>query len=377
MNKIRLSKSSIGLEEKAAVLATLDREFLGMGEEVLLFEKEIANYIGVDPSYVVCVNTGTAALHLALAGMDIGHGDEVLVPSLTYIASYQAISATGATPVSCDVDENTCFIDIKDAERRLTAKTKAIMPVHYGSNSSSIPLVYAFAKKYKLRIIEDAAHSFGCIRSGKIIGSEGDAVCFSFDGIKNITSGEGGAVITGDSSLQQRIRDARLLGVENDSERRFKGERSWAFDVKYQGFRYHMSNIMAAIGREQLRKINKFSERRKEIAKRYFLGLNGLSYINLLDLDFNDVTPHIFVVRINDGSRDDLKAELLEKKIETGIHYQPNHYLSLYKESYSLPITEMLSMQILTLPMHFDVTDSDIDYVVAAINKFFIDRYKI
>lgn len=370
MNKIRLSKSSIGEEEKLAVSAVLTKEFLGMGQEVQLFEEEIADYIGVDQSHVICVNTGTSALHLALACMDIGYGDEVLVPSLTYVASYQAISATGATPISCDVDENTCFIDIKDAKNRLTSKTKAIMPVHYGSDSSQIPSLYAFAKKHKLRVIEDAAHSFTCTRAGKMIGSEGDAICFSFDGIKNITSGEGGAIITSDSRLQQRIRDARLLGVENDSERRYNGERSWTFDVKHQGFRYHMSNIMAAIGREQLKKANRFAKRRKEIATKYSLGLAENNFINLLELDFSEVTPHIFVIKIVDGNRDKLKAKLLEDGIETGIHYQPNHYLSLYRSNYSLPTTEMLSKQILTLPMHFDLTDSDIDYIVAAINDY-------
>ncbi|MDE1326602.1 DegT/DnrJ/EryC1/StrS family aminotransferase [Vibrio aestuarianus] len=369
MKKIRLSKSSIGEEEKSAVLAVLDKEFLGMGLEVKLFEEEIASYIGVDSSNVICVNTGTAALHLAVESMDIGMGDEVLVPSLTYVASFQAISATGAIPIACDVDENTCFIDIEDAERRITSRTKAIMPVHYASNSHQMPLLYDFANKYNLRVIEDAAHSFTSSRNGKMVGSEGDVICFSFDGIKNITSGEGGAIITSDLKVQQRIRDARLLGVENDSERRYNGERSWTFDVNHQGYRYHMSNIMAAIGREQLKKSSEFAKRRKEIAKRYSVELRELQCIHLLDLDFNEVTPHIFVVKVINGNRDKLRYMLMDKGIECGVHYQPNHYLSLYKSNYSLPVTELLSKQLLTLPMHIDLTDSDIDYIISVIKQ--------
>ena len=250
---IRLSKSCVGEEEKIALARVIDEGFLGMGKEVQSFEREIAEFIGTELN-VICVNTGTAALHLALACLGIGAGDEVLVPSITYVASFQAIAATGARPIACDVTMDKVFIDLEDAEKRITDRTKAIMPVHYGSNSIGIEAVYEFAKRYKLRVVEDAAHSFGCYRNGKKVGASGDIICFSFDGIKNITSGEGGAVVTADNILARRIMDARLLGVEKDTEMRFEGKRSWSFDVRHIGYRYHMSNLMAAIGREQLKK---------------------------------------------------------------------------------------------------------------------------
>ena len=168
---VRLSKSSLSALEKNAVVNVLEKEYLGMGEEVHLFEKELQSYLMTN-SEVVCVNTGTSALHLSLAGLGIGTGDEVLVPSLTYIASFQAISATGAKPIACDVDEKTGFIDLNDAEKRISKKVKAIMPVHYASNTYGMEEVYLFAKKHCLRVIEDAAHSFGgCYSDGTKIGS--------------------------------------------------------------------------------------------------------------------------------------------------------------------------------------------------------------
>ncbi len=368
MNKIRLSKSSIGESEREAVLKVLDHEFLGMGSEVQNFENEIKEYIGTDKE-VVCVNTGTSALHIALSCLDIGLGDEVLVPSLTYVASYQAISASGATPISVDVKEDTLFIDLEDAKKRITDKTRAIMPVHYASNSQEMPKVNAFAKENNLRVIEDAAHSFGCRRDEKIIGCEGDIICFSFDGIKNITSGEGGAVLSSDKAFIQRVKDARLLGVEKDTQKRYAGQRSWDFDVTYQGFRYHMSNIYAAIGSAQLKKIDDISIKRGNIAKKYVASLGEIDGITLLSFDYDYIVSHIFVVKAK--NRDALREYLLARNIECGIHYKPNHLLSKYKSDYPLSITEKVYGEILTLPCQFDLTNEDQMRVINTIKEFY------
>ncbi len=365
--KIRLSKSSIGSEEKEAVLEVLDNEFLGMGEEVKLFEDEIKNYIQTDKE-VVTVNTGTSALHLALMGLNIGVGDEVLVPSLTYVASFQAISASGATPISVDVREDTLFLDIEDAKKRLSSKTKAIMPVHYASDSLGVKELYDFADEFNLRVVEDAAHSFGCRRDGKFIGCDGDVICFSFDGIKNITSGEGGAILSSDKNLIQRVQDARLLGVEKDSDKRYKKERSWDFDVKYQGFRYHMSNIFAAIGREQLKKIDQIREKRGRAINYYLQNLNSPE-ITFLPLDYPNIITHIFVVKAQ--RRDELRAYLISNNIECGIHYKPNHLLTKYKSSYSLPITEKIYEEILTLPCHTDLSEDEQKIIIKKIEEFY------
>ena len=266
--KIKLSKSSISDIEKKAVLEVLEKEFLGMGSKVQLFESQIKIYLNTDLE-VACVNSGTAALHLSLSALNIHSGDEVLVPSLTYTASFQAISAVGAKPVACEVDEDTLFINVNDARNKITSKTKAIMPVHYASSSKGMKSVYSLANEFNIRVVEDAAQAFGSKRNGVKVGVLGDIVCFSFDGIKNLTSGEGGAILSSDKLFMQKVKDGRLLGIEKDTDKRFKGDRSWDFDVKDQGFRYHMSDIMAAIGIAQFERFDQFEQKRKKFAKPY------------------------------------------------------------------------------------------------------------
>lgn len=358
---IRLSKSVIGDAEKQAVMGVLDRGYLGMGKEVQEFEDLLTNFFGRP---AVCVNTGTSALHLALQALGVGPGDEVLVQSLTYVASFQAISATGAIPIPCEVDPATITIDINDAKKRLTDKTKVIMPVHYASGMGALDDIYAFARDNGLRVVEDAAHALGGYYNGKKVGSFGDIACFSFDGIKNITSGEGGAIVTNDETVLQKVRDARLLGVEKDTEKRYSGNRSWDFDVSHQGWRYHMSDIMAAIGIEQFKRLPEFATCRQSLAKRYRNNLGSIDSIELLDQDLNSIVPHIFAIKLPSGNRDDIRRSLLEQGIQTGVHYQPNHILSLYNvENTSLPVTEELFHKLLTLPLHPDLEESDIDYI--------------
>jgi dTDP-4-amino-4,6-dideoxygalactose transaminase len=369
MNTIRLSKSCVGQEEKDAVCRVIDSGYLGMGKDVQLFEEELAAYLGTELE-VICVNTGTAALHLALLCLDIGPGDEVLVPSITYVASFQAIAAAGAKPIACDVTADKVFIDLEDAARRLTKRTKAIMPVHYASNSQDMDAVYSFAVSHGLRVIEDAAQAFGCVRKGEKVGTVGDIICFSFDGIKNITAGEGGAVITGDIELARRIKDARLLGVEKDTDKRYNGQRSWSFDVKHQGYRYHMSNLMAAIGREQLKKLDRFGEHRKQIVSGYLDDFFENKSIELFNFDYRNVISHIFPIRVKNGMRNELMKHLQENGIECGIHYQPNHMLKLFLTSYPLPVAELLGDQLLSLPLHADLTEPERQGVVKKILEF-------
>ncbi|MDP2573129.1 DegT/DnrJ/EryC1/StrS family aminotransferase [Vibrio penaeicida] len=369
MNKIRLSKSSISEKEKLSVSDVLDKEYLGMGEVTREFEIAIAQFLEVNVNQVATVNTGTSALHIALSAVGIQPGDEVLVPSLTYVASFQVISALGAIPVACEVLPNTLFLDPIDVKSKITSKSKVIMPVHYASSCKGIEAIYAIATEFNLRVIEDAAQAFGSSYNGKQVGSFGDIICFSFDGIKNITCGEGGGVVSSDLAVIDKIKDARLLGVIKDTEKRYLGQRSWEFDVKEQGFRYHLSNINAAIGKVQLSRINEFRIRRQEIAKKYKDELSSLERVSTLDLSFNDIVPHIFVIKSLD--RNELREYLLKSEIEVGIHYKPNHKLSKYKGIYDLPVTNHLYEQILTLPCHFDLTNEEQEYVIRKIRDFY------
>jgi dTDP-4-amino-4,6-dideoxygalactose transaminase len=360
---IRLSKSSISSAEKKAVMEVMDREFLGMGAEVQQFEQALTAFFGRP---AVCVVNGTAAVHLAVQACGIGPGDEVLIPSLTYVASFQAVSATGATPVACDIDPATCVLDWRDAERRLTPQTKAVMPVYYSGGVGDIEGIYAFANRHGLRVIEDAAHAFGTTHNGKRVGGFGDISCFSFDGIKNITSGEGGCVITDDPIVLQKIQDARLLGVEKDTEKRYSGQRSWEFDVTAQGWRYHMSNIMAAIGLVQLSRFPEMSAKRQSLSGLYDELLRDHPRIQALKRNYDVVVPHIYVVRIHGlNDRKALQMHLLKQGIQTGTHYQPNHQLTLYRDpqALTLPVTDALYPELLTLRLHVDLSKQDVETV--------------
>ncbi len=366
---IRLSKASIGEPEKAAVRRVLDDGYLGMGADVKVFEDRLREYLPAE--HVICVNTGTAALHLALMGAGVGPGDEVLIQSLTFVADFQAITAVGAIPVPCEVVPETCTIDLEDAAARVTPRTRAIMPVHYASRVGDLDRVYAFAAAHRLRVIEDAAHALGTVFRGRRIGSFGDVVCFSFDAIKNITAGEGGAVVTADARAAEIVRDARLLGVMGDSERRDRGERSWEFDVVRQGYRYHMSNICAAIGVVQLQRLEReFKPIRQRLARRYHTALSGVTDLALFPDEFDDTVPHIYPIRVLGGRRQALRDHLLEHGVEVGIHYYPNHLLSYFggKRGH-LPVTEQLYKELLTLPLHVDLSPADQDFVIETVKR--------
>ena len=365
--KVRLMKSVVGAEELAAIARVIEDGYLGMGTEVQGFEADLREFFGGERE-VVCLSTCTSALHLALQCCDIGPGDEVLAPSFTFVATFQAISASGATAVSCEADPLTGFIDVADAERRVTQRTKAIMPVHLYGNTGDLEGVYALARKYDLRVIEDAAQAFGSRRDGRLIGSYGDIACFSFDGVKQITSGEGGALVTADPAVAARAKDARLLAVQKDTEKRYANERSWEFDVVDQGYRFHLSNILAAIGRVQLRRFEpEFLPRRVEIAERYDRLLRGTPGLRVLDVDYSEVVPWSFPIFV-ERHRDAVREALLAENIECGIQYKPNHLLTRYGGGgVSLPVTEQLYEEQLSLPLHPQLTIEEQDRVVDAI----------
>ena len=254
---------------------------------------------------------------------------------------------------------------------RITPRTKAIMPVHYASGTGNLAAVRELASRHGLRVIEDAAHAFGCIFEGRPIGATGDVVCFSFQGTKNITAGEGGAVVTADPLVAERVRDLRLLGVLKDTQQRFEGKRSWEFDVEEQGWRYHMSDLMAAMGRVQLRRFaTDMQPKRIELGRRYQRLLAGIGHVRTLPLEYGSTTPHIFPIYLENGTRDALRAALAEVGIETGIHYKPNHLLTRFGAgTESLPVAEQLYREMLTLPLHPELTEAQQDEIVEIVRR--------
>lgn len=363
---IKVSRGCLGKEELARVKEAFDYGYFGLAGMVLEFEEELKKYLGAQQ--VVTTNNCTSALHLALDALGIGEGDEVIVPSLTFIGSFQAISVTGAAPVPCEVYPDTLCMDIADVRKRITLKTKAVIPVHYAGNPCDMDALLKIAKEHDIRIVEDAAHALGSYYKGRKIGSFGDITCFSFDSIKNITCGEGGAIICQDTELADLLRQKRLLGIDRKSHAATWKERSLSYEVKTQGFRYHMSNINAAIGLEQLKKIDSFISRRREICRKYDSAFGKMLGVNCLPINYDEVAPHIYVMHVGNGKRDKLIAYLKDIDIETGINYIPNHLQPFYRrENADLPVTEKAYQEILTLPLHCGLSDADVSRVIQGV----------
>ena len=355
---LRLSMASVGEEELQALKKVLfETVNFGLGVHVKEFEDEIKKFLNHKELEVVCVNTGTSALHLALESLSFPVGSEVLVPSLTFLASYSAISAAGLKPVSCEVTFPDCHIDVHDMEKRITEKTVAIMPVAYAGCDFDRKNLYEIANKHKLRVIEDDAHAFGSLNHDAVLfGASGDVVCFSFDGIKNITCGEGGAIVTKDKDLAHKIRVRRSLGIEKDVELRYQGTRAWDYDVSVQGFRYHMSNLNAVIGSEQLKKLGKFQIKKQKLLEAYLETINSLALTDFLiptqKAKTSDIL-HIFSCVLPEGlDRVKFRSVMSAAGFETGIHYPPNHLHTYYKTDYSLPVCENLGSRLVSFPFH-------------------------
>jgi len=368
---IRVSQALTDELEVAALRAALTRGYYGHAEKVVAFEEALADYLGVEASRVVCVNTGTAGLHLALDALGVGPGDEVIVPSLTFVASFQAVSATGARPVPCEVRPENLLLDMNDVERRLTPRTKALMPVHYAGNPGNLRNLMEFGEKHGLHVVEDAAHAFGSLYQGRKVGSLGEVAVFSFDSIKNITCGEGGAIVWRDQGMAGLCRQTRLLGINRENPHVAGHQRTKVFNVARQGYRYHMSNLNAAIGLVQLSKAEGFMARRREICRRYEAAFADLEGICRLSMDYDAVAPHIYVIRVLDGRRDALIDFLKAKDIETAINYIPNHLHDLYRSQEPLPVTEKLYGEILTLPLHCVLSDAEVDFIIGSVKEFF------
>ena len=368
-----VSRPSIGQEELKEVEKVFSTGWLGLGSTVFEFENKLKDYLGA--KHVLAVNTGTTALHIALDAFGIKDGDEVIVPSLTFCASVQVITALGAIPVFCEIDPDNLNIDITDVRKRITTKTKAIMPVHYCGQACDMDALMEISKDHKIFIIEDAAHAFGSSYKGKKIGSFGEATCFSFDPIKNLTCGEGGAVVLADDTIAELIRTKRILGIDKDTWHRYRNERAWFYEVTTQGYRYHMSNINAAIGIAQFKKFESFIHRKKEIVQKYNAAFMNIDGLKILTWDLKETAPFTYIVKVLNGVREDLIEFLKGKGVGTGIHYFPNHLQPFFKPfTTSLPVTEQIGEEILTLPLYYDMTGQDVDLVIDSVTEFLARR---
>lgn len=355
---IRLFEPYVSKSEIAAAVCTLKSKFWASGSginKVKQFETNFSRFLG--SKACVAVNSGSAALHLALTLFDLKN-QEVLVPSLTFVSTVHSIINNEAKPIFVDIDSSKLCISIDDIKKKITKKTRAIIPVHFGGMPCDLKNLREISYEFKIPIIEDAAHACGASFKHKKIGSHSEIVCFSFHPVKNLAMPNGGAICLNKkkSSNVKKLKAGRWCGIEERI--------GYSYDVKRIGWNYYMNELSAAIGLVQLKKLNKLNNIRKRIAKRYSTEIN-------LDKKMpfsNNCSYHLYWIRVKNRSKFMKKMKSLG--IETGIHYNPIHLMTFYyQKGIKLPITEKVGNEIVSVPIHPNLRKEDVDTVISSINR--------
>ena len=345
--------------EKQAIIKVLDSKFWASGSgsgAVAKFEKKFRNYIKSD--VCIAVNSGTAALNLSVSLFDI-RNREVILPSMSFVSTAHCIVENGGIPKFVDIEPNTLCIDPKQIKNAISKKTVAILPVHFGGMPCNLDEIKKISKKYNLIVIEDAAHAVGSQFNGKKIGAHSDAVCFSFHPVKNLAMPTGGLITINHKShkkFKKLLSSRRWCGITNRKET--------DYDVQELGWNYYMNEFSAAIGLEQLKKLDKLNTLRKKIARKYS------SEINIQDkMGFDkNCSYHLYWILVK--NRKKFREKLLENGIETGTHYKPIHLMKMYKQNNKLPITESIGKKIVTIPIHPNLTETQIKKIIKTVNDF-------
>jgi len=372
----------ISNEEINEVTDALKSDWITTGPKTKSFEKEFGTLVG-SPS-CLALNSCTGALHTALATLGIGQGDEVITTTMTFTSTVNVIEHVGAKPVLVDVEADTLNINPQKIAAAITTKTKAIMPVHYAGHPVDLEPIYDLAKKQGLSVIEDAAHAFPAEYKGRKIGSGGNPVAFSFYATKNITTAEGG-MLTGEETFIENARVVSLHGMSHDAWKRYDKGGSWYYEIIYPGFKYNMTDIQAAIGLAQLKKIGYFQKRRREIVTAYNEAFRDKDALEL-PVERAEVTHawHLYVLRLNLDvltiGRDRFIEELKKRNIGTSVHFIPIHLHPYYRDKYGykpkdFPVAYSNYLRILSLPLYPRMTDEDIADVIEAVLDI-IERYK-
>jgi len=375
-----LSDIDLGREEEREVLKVLRSRWLSTGPVTERFEKTFAQYLGGE--YAVSVSNGTAALHLALASLDLKEGDEVILPSLTFVATANAVLYVKAKPVFADiVGTHDLNISPQEIEKRLTKRTKAIVVMHYGGYPCDMESIMGIAKRHRIHVVEDAAHAPGAEYRGKKCGTIGELGCFSFFSNKNLVTGEGGMVVTRNREGAERIRRMRSHGMETLSWDKYRGHLS-SYDIVKLGYNYRTTEIQSALGLVQLRKLAKNNKRREKLTQVYRNELEGVERISIpFSQVKGDPSYHLFPILVSSGqdtpssiSRDRLMDELRNFRIQTSIHYPPVHLFSLYQKEFGykrgmLPKTEEVSRREITLPLHPRMGVRDVKWIAQRVKE--------
>ena len=368
---IPLSDTNLGDQEILAIKEVLNSGWLSMGDVTRLFEERFAEMTG--SKHAVAVANGTAALHIACSALELGPGDEVLCPSLSFVATSNAALYTGAKPVFCEVSgPDDLTIDPSDIAKKITSKTKAITVMHYGGYPCNMPLITQIANEYGLYLIEDAAHAPGARIGGRSCGNWGDVGCFSFFANKNMTTGEGGMLTTNSDELMEKFRLLRSHGMTSLTLDRHRG-RAFSYDVIELGYNYRLDEMRSALGLVQLEKLHEWNEKRRNLVCKYRSLLQNIPHIRLPfeAINVTDSACHIMPILLDeDINRQRVMSSLRERGVQTSIHYPAIHKFSYYRDLYptmSLPISEGIAAQELTLPLFPTMDEEQVENVVNAL----------
>lgn len=363
----RVPLADVDVDESLLEVAreAIESGWWSMGPRVANFESEFAAVSG--SAHAIAVANGSAALHIALLAVGCGPGDEVVLPSLNFVAAANSVAHTGAVPVFCDiVGEHDLNLDVRDLQRALTDRTKAVIVLHYGGHPCDIEDVVELCREHEVALVEDAAHAIGARRGGRACGSFGAVGCFSFFSNKNLPVGEGGMITTDDPLLADAIRLLRSHGMTSLTWDRHRGHAS-SYDVVRPGFNYRLDELRAALGSVQLARLPERDLARARHARHYRAALDGVDGLVVPFTDAEEDAHHLVVVVLPaDASRDAVRAELAQARIQTSVHYPPIHEFTAYRElgaRRELPRTTELRDRILTLPLYPHMSEEDVDFV--------------
>jgi UDP-4-amino-4,6-dideoxy-N-acetyl-beta-L-altrosamine transaminase len=359
-----------------AVTAVLKGDYLTTGPFISRFEKEVANYVGA--KFAVSFANGTAALHGACFAAGVSQGDEVITSAMTFAASANCVLYQGGTPVFADIDEKTYNIDPKEIKKRITSKTKAIIPVHFTGQPANMEEITAIAKNHNLVVIEDAAHALGATYKGNMIGSISDMTMFSFHPVKHITSGEGGMITTNNKDYYEKLLQFRSHGITRDPSKLTENHGPWYYEMQFLGYNYRLTDIQAALGLSQFKKLNTFIDLRKKYSSIYNEAFTNIPAITLPSQDKNGCSSwHLYVIRLQldqlTATRKEIFDAFQQENIGLNVHYIPVHLLPYYQKlGYKqgiCPKAEKLYEEIITLPLFPAMTENDVRDIIYAVQK--------
>jgi dTDP-4-amino-4,6-dideoxygalactose transaminase len=373
MKTIPTSWPYISKSEILSARKVLNEGWLGLGSYVEKFEKKLSNYLNLKNRFICCVSTGTDALLMSLFAAKVKRGDEVILPSLNFLACAQSILICGAKPVFCDVDEKTLCIDVEKLKKLINKKTKAVIAVDYSGNIADYKKLNILKKKFKFKIIQDAAHSFGSVYENKKVGNFSDITIFSFDPIKTITTIDGGAIVVKSLKDLEYLKSIRQLGYSVQPNVAFRNKKKLAYDVKNLGFQNRMSNVHAAIGLAQIDKISSIISKKRNLCKNYNYLFNKIDKVITPFSTYEKVTPFIYYIRVKKKYRDRLRSYLRKKNIFTGLHWYPNHKLTLFNKCKKgdLSVTNKVSSELITLPLFHKLEKKEQKYIFNQVQNFF------